>query len=294
MRLLLTGATGFVGKNFLKSLSADDQVVCIGRSSPSMQGVEFVQADLANTEEVVEAANQLRGSFDAIVHLAAYVPKVSADDNLSAANDVNIIGLINILNAFEGRFDKLILGSTAEVYDQTRIEGVITEDSPVHAASYYGATKLGSEFIARTYGQKNNIPVLVLRFSVMYGADDPIARALPNFIKTALANKDIELRGAHSLRDYVHVDDVVLAIRCALNSENSGVVNIGTGKGVSILDAAQAIVSTCGATSKISVDKEYNGVDIVLSPQRAQDLIGFTATLAFPDKLEEMINSFRN
>ena len=68
----------------------------------------------------------------------------------------------------------------------------------------------------------------------MYGGYDPIARAIPNFIRAAKAGEDLTIRGAKVLRDYVHIDDVVRSIICAVNANGAGVVNIGTGRGISI------------------------------------------------------------
>jgi UDP-glucose 4-epimerase len=290
MNILLTGASGFVGKAFIESLSSDDHVVCLGRSG---NGENFFKTDITDKASVQSAASNITEDFDALVHLAAFVPKVAADDQLEPANATNVFGLINVLEAFNGRIKKVILGSTAEVYDQTRVHGTITEDSPVNPGSYYGATKLASEPIALTYGKKQAIPALVLRFSVMYGPHDPIARALPNFIRSALKDEDIVISGGQILRDYVHTADVVRAIHCALNSDASGVVNIGTGVGVSIQQAAEAVVAAAGSHSKVIVEPGSGGADIVLSPQKAEQLINYKARVFFPEKLGEMIDSYR-
>jgi nucleoside-diphosphate-sugar epimerase len=242
MKILLTGASGFVGRAFLRSLSPDNTAVCLGRQRlENTPSIFFIETDIVESSSVVAASKQIEGEFDALVHLAAYVPKTAAQDNLEDACDVNIKGLTNVLDVFEGRLGKILLGSTAEVYDQKRLSGPINEDSPLNPASYYAATKLASEFIARSFGAKNNLHTLVLRFSVMYGPNDPISRALPNFIKSALTNADIHIKGGEILRDYVHIDDVVTSLHQALRANQSGVVNIGTGKGISIADAARII-----------------------------------------------------
>lgn len=295
MRILLTGATGFVGRAFLKSITPDAEVLCIGRTKPDRLDVKFVQTDLQDPRSVRDAADKLDGNFDALIHLAAYVPRQGAEDLLQESNNVNVSGLVNLLDEFKGRFNSLVIGSTAEVYDQARISGPIHEDSPVGPGSFYGATKLAGEYIAQTFGKKNNIPTVILRFSVMYGPDDPIARALPNFIKSALRGDDIQISGGQNLRDYIHIDDVVRSISLAVDSKKSGVVNIGTGKGVTIEDAARQVVAAANSVSQIQInDKEGNaGVDIVIDTRVAERLIGFRASTIFPDKLGEMIDSYR-
>ena len=150
MRILLTGATGFVGKAFAKSLGDDYEVVYLGRSKlddDMLLSSTFVPVDLSVTQEVEAAASTISGDFDVVVHLAAYVPRVASDDLLVDAHSVNVLGTINILEAFKGRFRKLIIGSTLEVYNQAEIKDVVDENSPVGANSYYGSTKLASELI---------------------------------------------------------------------------------------------------------------------------------------------------
>lgn len=290
MRILLTGATGFVGEALVKSLSQNHTLICLSRNGA---GEGFVYADLSDNISVRTAGKAIDGNFDALIHLAAFVPKVAAEDRLTVANAINEEGLVNLIDVFGERIKKLILGSTAEVYDQFKITNVIKEDDPLNPGSYYAATKLASEFVARTYGKKNNVPVQVLRFSVMYGPNDPIARALPNFIKAALRNEDIVVKGGAILRDYVHLSDVVQSIHDALDSNNSGVVNIGTGLGVTIKEVAETIVMLSGSRSRVLVESGESGVNIVLNPEYATKLIGYKAKVLFPDRLGEMIDSYR-
>jgi nucleoside-diphosphate-sugar epimerase len=293
MRILLTGASGFVGQAFLKSLSINDEVVCLGRKPTGAAHVQFINTDISDNSSVLAASKQVDGEFDALIHLAAYVPKTAVQDNLRDAYSVNVEGLVNILDAFKERFAKILLGSTVEVYDQKQVKGLIDEHSPVNPGSYYAATKLASEFIARTYGAKNNLNTLVMRFSVMYGPNDPISRALPNFVRSAIANEDIHIKGGETLRDYVHVEDVVASLHNALAANQSGIVNIGSGSSISIANAAQCVVDAAKSISKIIVESGGSSTDIVVDPQTAKSLIGYDAKVHFPDKIHEMIESYR-
>jgi len=122
----------------------------------------------------------------------------------------------------------------------------------------------------------------------MYGGYDPIARAIPNFIRAAKAGEDLTIRGAKVLRDYVHIDDVARSIICAVNASGVGIVNIGTGRGVSIRETAQAIVDSTQSTSHIAVLSEGGGCDIIVDISRAEKLLDYHPEVFFPDKLKEM------
>ena len=248
-----------------------------------------IQCDLSDQESVESAAKKVSDeTFDAVVHLAAFVPKTADDDTLENARLGNIDATINLLTYFGEKSEKIIIGSTAEVYDQSKIHGPITEDNVVAGGSYYGSTKMASELIAQSYAKKMNKELTVLRFSVMYGGYDPIARAIPNFIRAAKTGEDLTIRGAKVLRDYIHIDDVARSIICAVNADGAGVVNIGTGRGVSIRETAQAIVDSTQSTSRIAVLSEDGGSDIVIDISRAEKLLNYHPEVFFPDKLKEM------
>lgn len=289
MKLLVTGSSGFVGRRFLEMAPTDWEIICLGRSQPDSLTGRWIRCDLSDQKSIESAAKQVSDeTFDSIVHLAAFVPRTAADDTLDKARLGNIDATINLLTYFGEKSEKIIIGSTAEVYDQSKIHGPITEDNVVAGGSYYGSTKLASELITQSYAKKLNKELTILRFSVMYGGYDPIARAIPNFIRAAKAGEDLTIRGAKVLRDYVHIDDVVRSIICAVNANGAGVVNIGTGRGISIRETAQAIVDSTQSISCITVLSEDGGSDIVIDISRAEKLLNYHPEVFFPDKLKEM------
>lgn len=289
MKILVTGSSGFVGRRFLETAPTNWEIICLGRSQPDNLTGRWIQCDLSDQKSIELAIKQLDDeSFDSIVHLAAFVPKTAADDTLENAKLGNIDATINLLTCFGERSKKIIIGSTAEVYDQSKIHGPIAEDNVVAGGSYYGSTKMASELIAQSYAKKMNKELTILRFSVMYGGYDPIARAIPNFIRAAKAGEDLTICGAKVLRDYVHIDDVARSIICAVNADGADVVNIGTGRGVSIRETAQAIVDSTQSTSRITVLSEDGGSDIVIDISRAEKLLNYHPEVFFPDKLKEM------
>lgn len=293
MRLLVTGASGYVGRQFLVSTPGDWQITYLGRSEVVDASARWVNCDLSSVSSAKAAAAELRDeTFDAIIHLAAAVPKTAAEDTLENALNGNIHTTVNLLQYLGELAPKLIIGSTAEVYDPAKIKGAITEDNVVAGGSYYGSTKMSSELIVQSYAKKHDKELTILRFSVMYGGYDPIARALPNFIRAAKSGQDITVHGARVLRDYIHVDDVVRSIICAVNSDGAGVVNIGTGRGVSIEAAARSISEIMQSSSKINIESQTGDVDIVIDIAKARRLLDFQPQVLFPDKLDQMITLY--
>lgn len=289
MKILITGSSGFVGRRFLEMVPTDWEIICLGRSQPDNLTGRWIQCDLSDQKSVELAVKRVSDeTFDAIVHLAAFVPKTAADDTLENAKLGNIDATINLLTCFGERSKKIIIGSTVEVYDQLKIHGLVTEDNVVAGGSYYSSTKMASELIAQSYAKKMNKELTILRFSVMYGGYDPITRAIPNFIRAAKAGENLTIRGAKVLRDYVHIDDVARSIICAVNADGADVINIGTGRGVSIRETAQAIVDSTRSTSCITVLSEDGGSDIVIDISRAEQLLDYHPEVFFPNKIRDM------
>lgn len=297
MKILITGASGFAGSAYLKlALAKGHEVTILGRSRPDVEGmasVIFAEADITDRNSILAVAKNIEYDFDALINLAAYVPKKADEDNIFDAESVNVRGLINVLEAFKGRFKKHIFGSTAEVYDQRLISSErISSSSPTGPLSYYSTTKLAGEYIALSFGRKNGIKTTALRFSVMYGPNDQISRAIPNFIKLALRNSDIVINGGLAKRDYIHIDDVARSIECAIESSFEGVLPIGTGSGVTIEDTAMQIVKIAGSSSNVISDTKQ-GTDIIIDSAEAERAIGFNATNIFPSSLGRVIDSYR-
>lgn len=294
MRLLVTGATGFAGSVWLDSLPESVSVTILGRNQPKSlkENWTFVSVDLSNEASVRDAGNQVDGNFDVLVHLAAHVPRIGVEDVLTDAITANVYATALLLEVFGGRVQRHVLGSTVEVYDQAKITGSIGANTPVGPVSYYASTKLSSEYIALSYAKKNSLPTIILRFSVMYGPSDPIARAIPNFIKKAIANEEITVSGGDTLRDYIYVDDIAKSINDAVNSSAIGVVAIGSGRGIAIAEVARQVVKIADSKSIVTSDKGKS-VDIVIDASEAAELIGFVATSHFPDHLEEIIQSYK-
>lgn len=293
-RVLLTGGTGFAGSRFVQLYGDSYEFILLGRkeTTGTADAGAFFKVDLTDIDQLQDVAARV-GDVDAVVHLAAHVPNHAGQDNLRDAVDANVVATANLLEVFGSENRRFVLGSTVEVYDQTQIYGQISSGSKTGPRSFYAATKLASEEITAAYALQSGMPLVILRFTVMYGPNDPISRALPNFVKAAIRGETITVGGYRNLRDWIHVDDVALSLRCALESSYRGTVNIGTGHGVSIQQAAEAIIEQSGSSSSIEIGGA-SGVDIVLNAAEALDSIGFQADWIFPDGLEQMIASFRS
>jgi UDP-glucose 4-epimerase len=293
MRMVLTGASGFLGRRVLELAVAEGHdVVSIGRSArhPSSPGAgHHIQADLADVAQIERAAREA-GEVDSIIHLAAMVPKHAGQDEAAAAFSANLMGTIHLFGALGRDGQANVFASTAEVYGLPDGHDPIREDTDPQPLSWYGASKVAAEVYCRTLERHDHLRIAILRITVLYGSGDTIERAIPNFIRNAVRDEPIRIFGGEELRDYLHVDDAAQAVLAACGRRLSGTYNVGSGRGVSIRDAAEAVLRLAGGRSAIEDHpRQKPSADIVLDVTRFREATGFSPARVFPDGLEEQI-----
>jgi UDP-glucose 4-epimerase len=295
MRVLLTGGSGFLGRRVADLLAEDGHnVVSIGRTAQVDAGprtTDFRTVDLIDVVDVQRAAAAL-GTVDSIIHLAAMVPKNPSEDQARAAFDANLFGTINLFDAFGRSGQANTVASTAEVYGLPAGHAPIREDTEPFPLSWYGASKVAAEAYCRVLEQREQMRIALLRFTVLYGPDDPIQRAIPNFVRSAVRGESIRIYGGEELRDYLHVDDAARAVMAAWQHRLSGTYNVGSGSGIAVRDAAAAVLRVAGGSAGIEQHpRQKPAADIVLDVTRFREATGFAPARVFPDGLEEQIAS---
>jgi UDP-glucose 4-epimerase len=256
-RVLVTGGAGFIGSHTADALLADGWAVEIiddlssGKQSNVPGGAKFHRLDIRSSE----AASLVReGGFDAITHFAAQMDvRRSVADPLFDA-DVNVRGTLNLLEAARSleKRPRFVFASTGgAVYgDHTRPPN--KETTPKEPDSPYAVSKLAAENYLAFYGRIHGMECVALRFANVYGPrQDPHGEAgvVAIFCNRLLAGQPLLVFGdGTQTRDYVHVSDVVDAVKRALTIELNGVAridvrafNIGTGVPTSVLDLAAGL-----------------------------------------------------
>jgi nucleoside-diphosphate-sugar epimerase len=295
MRVLLTGASGFLGRRVAELVVADGHdVISIGRAAPAPtapKALRFFPADLTAAAEVHRAAREA-GEVDSIIHLAAMVPKNSAQDEAAGAFAANLMGTVHLFDAFGRTGQADVVASTAEVYGLPEGHRALREDIEPRPLSWYGASKVAAEVFCRTLEVHDQMRIALLRLTVLYGTGDTIQRAIPNFVRSAVRGESIRIFGGEELRDYLHVDDAARAVVLAWQCRLSGTYNVGSGIGIAVRDAADAVVRVAGGRSALEQHpRQKPAADIVLDVTRFCEATGFSPVRVFPDGLEEQIAS---
>ena len=225
MRVLVTGAAGFIGSHLAhRLLDRGDEVLGFDNLNdyydPTLkqarldrllprEGFSFVQASLEDRAAVERAFAEFRPQR--VVNLAAQAGVRYSLENPHAYIDSNITGFTNILEACRhGGVEHLVYASSSSVYGANRKLPFAVEDSVDHPVSLYAATKKANELMAHTYSHLFGLPTTGLRFFTVYGPWGRPDMALFLFTRNILEGKPIDVfnHGRHS-RDFTYVDDIV-------------------------------------------------------------------------------------
>jgi len=225
MKILLTGAAGFIGSTTtLRLLARGDEVVGLDNLNDyySVQlkrdrlarltthpNFRFVQMDVADREAMPKLFAQER--FDRVIHLAAQAGVRYSLRNPHAYIDSNIVGFMNVLEGCRhAQVQHLVYASSSSVYGGNTRMPFSEHDSVDHPVSMYAATKKANELMAHTYSHLFSLPTTGLRFFTVYGPWGRPDMALFLFTKAILEGRPIDVFNHGQMRrDFTYVDDIV-------------------------------------------------------------------------------------
>jgi UDP-glucuronate 4-epimerase len=225
MRILVTGAAGFIGSALSERLLArGDEVLGYDNLNdyydPTLKearlarllphaGFSIVRASLEDRPALERAFADFRP--ERVVNLAAQAGVRYSLENPYAYIEANIVGFINVLEACRhGGVGHLVYASSSSVYGANRKLPFSVRDAVDHPVSLYAATKKANELMAHTYSHLYGLPTTGLRFFTVYGPWGRPDMALFLFTRKILAGEPIEVfNHGHHTRDFTYVDDIV-------------------------------------------------------------------------------------
>jgi len=248
-RVLITGATGFIGSWLTENLiKKDAKVTVIVRKDPlyhvlDHKKVNFIHGDIKNKKIIDKAVK----NQEIIFHLAAITQVLYSIKNPEETFEVNLGGTLNILESLRRNSDAfLIFASTDKVYGEpTHLP--IDENHPLSAKSPYDASKVAADRLVYAYHKSYNLKTSIIRWSnTIGGRDSNILRIVPDTIISLLSNKQPIIRGnGKHIRDYMYVEDAVNGILTVAENQkttNGEVFNLGTEKPNTVIEIVNSII----------------------------------------------------
>jgi UDP-glucose 4-epimerase len=247
MRLLITGGAGFIGSHFIDLVvGLGGQVVVVDDLSSGSadnlsahRSVELLKKDFRTCE-----AQDFKGNFDALVHLAARPSVATSWEQPMQAHESNLsLTLYALTLARELRIKRVIFASSAAVYGKAA-KVPTKESSPANPSSPYGLQKLTSERYGQLFAGALGLSFVGLRFFNVFGPRQsqfsPYSGVISKFLAAMLRGQSVNIAGdGEQTRDFIYVKDVAAALQAAVTKipEETpwSVLNIGTGVPTSIL-----------------------------------------------------------
>jgi UDP-glucose 4-epimerase len=282
MKVMVTGGAGFLGSHLIEALveRGDDVSIIDNFRRGRMENIQKHLAsgraklytidirDYPGTREAISGS-------EIVYHLAAQSNVMGAVSDMDYSFTTNVTGTFNVLKAAaEAGARRLIFSSSREAYGEPATIPV-SETAPLLPKNPYGASKLAGEAYCRVWERVSKMECTVLRFANIYGSRDR-DRVIPIWLDRARSGEDLEMFGGTQILDFIWVSHAVKALLSAATCKNDGPINIGSGRGTSLVDLAKRILAIIPSNSSIrhlpsrSVEVTHFVADI----SRMRDILG--------------------
>ncbi|HRJ42440.1 MAG TPA: NAD-dependent epimerase/dehydratase family protein [Caldilineaceae bacterium] len=299
MKVLVTGGAGFIGSHISDGLlAAGHQVVIIdnlhtGKKTNVPAGATFYQADLRDQPRLVEIFAAEKP--DAISHQAALANVRDSMSDPATYAQVNVVGTLHLLELARSHgVKKIVFASTGgatygEGYSEDGSKLPFTEESKAQPKDNYGANKLSCEYHLDLYRQNYGLAYVALRYPNVYGPRQDSkggAGVIAIFAGAMLRNLPTKITGdGKQIRDFCYVGDIARANRLALESDATGIFNVGTGVPTDI-NRVHAVLSVATGYTQAPVYVARPAGEVLatyLDSAKAKNVLGWQAEVTLEE-----------
>jgi UDP-glucuronate 4-epimerase len=312
MHVLVTGGAGFIGSHLVDRLLADGHSVTVldnfddfydrGIKEDNIEahrrhgGWRLVEGDLRDAQVL---RRQLRGDYDAIVHLAAKVAVRPSIEDPIAYQEVNVRGTHHLLElAREWRVPQFVFASSSSVYGVNPRVPWSEDDRDLAPISPYASTKVSGELLGHVYSHLFGIRFIALRLFTVYGPRQRPDLAIHKFARLMLEGRPVPMFGDGSTRrDYTFVADIVSGLRAAIGYQQTRyeVINLGNNETLSLREMIGGLENALGVAAHIECLPEQPG-DVPQTwarIEKASALLGYHPVTKYADGVKVFADWYR-
>lgn len=259
--ILVTGGSGFIGKNLVKGLTDNGDNVYILVHNNKLNGkfdsnlIKYVYCDSKDLCEI-----DYLPQMDVCYNLAAYGVNYSNQD-INQMINTNITFLIDIINFAKKNNTKLLI-HTGTCFEYGFVKNnTIKESSALNPQSLYGVTKMAGVNIGNIYAKHNKVNMITVRPFGIYGPGENMNKLVPSIINSGISNTKLKMTEGNQIRDYLFIDDLIDAyVKLGLsnNLQMYEQYNVCSSKAISISEFCKKIINVCGFNKDLF---EFGAID---------------------------------
>jgi dTDP-glucose 4,6-dehydratase len=309
VRLLVTGAAGFIGSNFVRGRLeryGGDHVVALDlltyagdRRNLDGLDVRLVEGDIGDLELVERVLAE--EEIDVVVNFAAESHNSLAVLDPTRFFRTNVLGTQTLLEAARRRgLARFHHVSTCEVYGDLPLDSadMFTEESPYRPRTPYNASKAAADHAVRAYSETYGVPVTITNCSNNYGPRQFPEKVIPLFLTNALDDRELPLYAStQNRREWLHVDDHCRAIELVLERGREGeTYNVGSGLERSIEEIADLLLELTGKPKSLKTivpDRPGHDRRYLLDSSKLRRELGWQPEISFADGLRSTVEWYR-
>jgi nucleoside-diphosphate-sugar epimerase len=258
MKILITGAKGFIGSHLAQylDLKGHELKLIDNFSHPSHNPIKVDYGDIRYYYDIASSVEW----SDIVIHLASQIHVDKSINNPEETIETNVKGTLNILEACRKFNKRLIFASSSEVYGTSQT-GLMDESHPLDSQSPYAASKVAGDRLCHAYFRTYDLPVVILRNFNTFGPFQndgqdgaSYGAVIGIFTRAALKNKPLKIYGdGRQERDYMYITDCIQGYGLCINNRDleGHVLNIGSGETITINELANMIVKITNSKSEI-------------------------------------------
>ncbi len=310
MKVLVTGASGFIGSHVVEELVRKGYGVrvflrynstgYVGNLSKVPQEVldklEMYWGDIRDFTSVVRAV----GGVDAVLHLAAQISVPYSFQNPIDFAMNNVVGTTNVLKAsLDAGIKKLVHVSTSEIFGGS--DSPLSETSPRLPRSPYAASKVGADAMVKSFYYAYGLNTLIIRPFNTYGPRQSPRALIPWIILQALKGDTVRLGNLKPRRDFTYVKDTARALVLALEADTEGgeEINLGVGKSYSVLEIVETVGRVMGKNLRVVQDESLirptrmEVFNLISDNRRAKEILGWEPQVSLEEGIRRTVEYFR-
>ncbi|MCZ2458016.1 MAG: GDP-mannose 4,6-dehydratase [Chitinophagales bacterium] len=313
MKILLTGAAGFIGSHLGERLILDGhEVIGVDNFDPfyprkfkednlkklnASNSFSFFEADIRDNSALQKIFRE--NKYDMVIHLAAKAGVRPSMLQIASYYEVNINGTLNLLECMKhSKVSKFIFASSSSVYGNNK-KVPFSESDPVdHPISPYAATKKSGELLCHVYSHLYNFDITCLRFFTVFGPRQRPDLAIHKFIRLIDEGKPIPFFGDGSTaRDYTYIDDIVGGIMCSINKlRGYNIYNLGESRTITLFQMVRSIENLLNKKATLEhLPPQQGDVDITYADiSKARKELDYDPKFNFETGLKKFIEWYHD